>query len=105
MSGTDARDIQARMDQIIGELSGGGFVLRPGDFEAASARRAALEAEYAALARSLPPSGCRAGVIEINGRLGTDFAKPPQRVVGEMDPEVLADPMLRWMAETDQDWT
>jgi hypothetical protein len=105
MSDTDARDIQARMDAILGELSGGGFVLRPGDFEAARARRAALEREYEQLARSLPPSGCRAGVIEINGRLGTDFAKPPQRVVGEMDPEVLADPMLRHMFETGEDWT
>jgi hypothetical protein len=104
MSDTDARAIRSRMDEILAALSGGGFMLRPGDFEAACARRAALEREYEQLARSLPPSGCRAGVIEINGRLGTDFAKPPPRAVGEMDPEVLADPMLRHMVETGEDW-
>jgi hypothetical protein len=104
MSDTDASAIQHRMDAILGELSGGGFVLRPGNFEAACARRAALEAEYAALARSLPPSGCRAGVLEVNMRLGTSFAKPPQRAVGEMDEEIRADPMLRHLHETGQDW-
>jgi hypothetical protein len=108
MPNIDARAIQQRMNEITGELSGGGFavdVLGRGDRELARARRNVLEREYAALAAGLPPTGCRAGVLEINGRLGTDFAPPPPRAVGEMDDETRSDPMLRWLHETDQSWS
>jgi len=54
--------------------------------------------------RSMTVTGCLYGVIEINGRLG-GWTPPPEPDTSEIDQEVRADPMLRYMAETGQDWT
>jgi len=103
MDVTDAQAIQARMDEIIGELSASGFKVNVHGPNS-SGWRTVLEREYSALAARRPKTGAQAGVVEINRRLGTGFIPPPAPAEHETDDEIRADPMLRYMVETGQNW-
>jgi hypothetical protein len=92
--GTNASEIQAEMDRILGEL----FATADRD------QVAALQRRYAQLASKLPPRGAQAGTLEIAGRRLSSGLIPPPAPVDDTDPDEESDPYLRRARELGQDW-